>query len=115
MNTDKLINPYDFASVTTSKFEDQGTKRGHFVYVAALKALPEKEEDPYLQRIYALVHKVTKDGHTLPDDGLYLMDPRDLSRVRKGRQERFTQILKDDFEIQEIEEAVEEQATATAH
>lgn len=109
MNTNKLVKVGDFAHVITDRFADEGVKRNHYVYVAGFKPLPIEEEDPYLQRIYVLVHKVTRSGHTLPDEGLYLMDPRDLSKLSDGRQKKFYQLLRDDFEEKEaVAEAVEE-------
>lgn len=102
MSTIKFIRENDFCQVSTERFvEEFGIKRNHLVYVAALKVLPLEAEDPYLQRIYVLTHKVTKDGHTLADDGLFLMDPRDLQPVGNGRQKKLWEILKNDFDIAE--------------
>lgn len=93
-----LIRENDFCQVNTERFTDEfGIKRNHVVYIAALKVLPVDEADPYLQRIYALTHKVSKDGHTLADDGLFLIDPRDLNKVGKGRQAKYWEQLKVDF------------------
>lgn len=101
MSTIKFIRENDFCQVNTERFvEEFGIKRNHLVYVAALKVLPVEEADPYLQRVYVLTHKVTKDGHTLADDGLFLMDPRDLQPVGHGRQEKYWEILLKDYDLE---------------
>lgn len=116
-NTAHLIQNGDFAHVNTDRFADQGVKRNHFVFVAGLKPLPENLEDPYLQRIFVFIHKVTRDGHTKPDEGIFLMDPRDLTKVNPGRQKKFYNILKADFEqeIEAVENAMEEKENSTEH
>lgn len=94
---DNLLRVGDFATITTDQFVDKGVKRGHYVYVASLKPLPIEEADPYLQRVFVFVHLMTREGHVEPDKGLFLMDPRQLSKVGKQRHKKFTNILMTDF------------------
>ena len=98
MDTSKLIHTADFCQIVSDKFaEDTGVKRGHIVYVAGLKALPEDENDPYTQRIKFFVNLVSHDGHV---DGskLYLVDPRSIQKVGKLRQKKLLSIAKADHE-----------------
>ncbi len=99
-----FIRPNDFCQINTDKYvEEFGIKRNHYIYVASLKVLPLDPADPYLQRVYVLTHKVTKDGHTKPDEGLFLIDPRELNKVTEGRQKKFYKILQEDFSTEDDE------------
>lgn len=91
----KYIEPLDFVEVVTDKFEEHGVKRGHIVFVAAVKAFPESENDPYTQRIKMLVHLV-KDDHVQYEGGLFIMDPHSLQQVSPLRQRNLTNILAQD-------------------
>lgn len=73
----KYIQNGDFCEVVTDKFTDQGVKRGHLVYVAGHKAIPEKEEDPYTQRIKFFVHLYNPIQKTMSKE-LHLMDPSSI-------------------------------------
>ncbi len=75
----QFIRSGDFCEVVTDKFVDQGVKRGHLVYVVGHKALPEKEEDPYTQRIKFLIHLYDPYTHTMSKE-LHIMDPNSLQR-----------------------------------
>lgn len=91
----KLIHNNDFCEIVTDKFAEADVKRGHVVFVAGHKALPEDETDPYTQRIKFLVHLV-RDEHVLTDK-IFIMDPRSLQKVASGKQKRLTKIFKQDF------------------
>jgi len=93
MKDRKLIHDGDFCSIISDKFEDQGIKVGHRVWVAGHRAIPEDERDPYTQRIKFFVHLVNKEKHVEFDKGLFIMDPRSLRRVNKGEQHKLQQIL----------------------
>ncbi len=98
MDTSKLIRTGDFCEIVSDKFEEEaGVKRGHMVYVAGHKALPESENDPYTQRIKFFVNLVSIDGHV---DGtkLYLLDPRSLLKVKAGKQKKLLKIAKSDHD-----------------
>lgn len=102
MDTSKLIHPTDFCQIVSDKFaEDTGVKRGHIVYVAGLKALPEDDADPYTQRIKFFVNLVSRDGHV---DGkqLYLVDPKSIQKVSKLKQKKLLAIAKADYEPDSI-------------
>ena len=94
---ERLIKDGDFCEVVSDKFVEHGTKRGHVVYVAGHKAIPENPEDLYTQRIKLLVHKMDRQGHVLPDEGVYIMDPSSLQKVKQSRQDIFRKILEEDF------------------
>lgn len=80
----KPVKPLDFCRVVgRKKLKGSGVELGETVYVVSLKPAPEKKSDPYLQRIYVLVLKVTPEGEVLvPKDNndfkAILMDPRNL-------------------------------------
>jgi len=90
----------DFTILNTDKFKDVegGARIRDWFFVAGLKALPIEAADPYLQRVYTLCHRVTKDGHVKPDQGLLLIDPHDLIKMGKSRQKKFTEMLQLDFQ-----------------
>lgn len=94
---ERLIKHGDFCEVVTDKFVEQGTKRGHVVYVAGQKAIPENPEDLYTQRIKLLVHLMDREGHILTDKGIYLMDPDSLQKVKESKQAILEKIRDEDF------------------
>lgn len=101
-DTSKLIIGGDFCQITSDKFaEDTGVKRGHLFYVAGHKALPENEADPYTQRIKFFGHLVSKDGH-IDSSKLYLVDPRSIAKVSKGKQKKLLDIAVDDHDVKEV-------------
>ena len=98
VDTSKFINSGDFCEIVSDKFaEDTGVKRGHIVYVAGLKALPESEADPYTQRIKFFTHLVSHDGH-IDASKLYLVDPKSLSKVSKSKQKKLLKVAVEDHE-----------------
>lgn len=98
-----LIFDGDFCMVTTDKFEKEGVKNGHRVYVVGHKAVPEDERDPYTQRIKFFVHLLDKK-HVVPEKGLFVMDPRSLRKVNAGEQKNLQQILQ--LDVAPVDEAV---------
>jgi hypothetical protein len=89
----RYIQNQDFCEVVTDKFEEQGVKRGHIVFVAGHRALPIAEEDPYTQRIKFFTHLFNQHtGEVNPD--LYLMDPLSILPVSDSLQEKYMAILK---------------------
>jgi hypothetical protein len=98
MDTSNFIRTGDFCEIVSDKFTEQtGVKRGHIVYVAGHKALPEDESDPYTQRIKFFVNLVSNDGHV--DGGqLYLVDPKSLLKVGKSKQKKLLKMAKTDHE-----------------
>lgn len=88
------IKPMDFCEVVSRKgVKGSGLEVGEIVLVASTRPLPEKRSDQYLQRIYAVVLRVTNDGDVqIPKDGendykSYLVDPRHLTKLSDERQE----------------------------
>lgn len=76
-----LIRPEDVAVVTTKKFEKKyGVIKGSYVYVAGCRALPVRETDPYLQRVYAWVNTIDEDKSLNFNNG-FIVDPRHLKRL----------------------------------
>lgn len=97
---DRLIKHGDFCEIVSDKFVEQGVKRGHIVYVAGSKAIPEDPEDMYNQRVKLLIHIVDHGGHVkLPE--VYMMDPRSLQKVDSSKQKKLEGIFKGDFEQDE--------------
>ncbi len=98
-----LIFDGDFCMIATDKFEDQGIKNGHRVYVVGHKAFAEDERDPYTQRIKFFVHLLDKK-HIVPEKGLFVMDPRSLRKVNPGEQKKLKEVLEIDLAEAEIAE-----------
>lgn len=98
------IKPMDFCDVTSRRgTKGSGLEVGETVLVASTRPLPEKRSDPYLQRIYAVVIRVTKDGDVLipKEDNeykSYLVDPRHLTRVSEERQEELQEAINNRYE-----------------
>lgn len=98
------IKPMDFCDVTSRRgTKGSGLEVGETVLVASTRPLPEKRSDPYLQRIYAVVIRVTKDGDVLipKEDNeykSYLVDPRHLTRVSEERQEELKEAINNHYE-----------------
>ena len=98
------IKPMDFCEVSSRRgTKGSGLDVGETVLVASTKPLPEKRSDPYLQRVYAVVLRVTKDGDVLipKDDNeykSYLVDPRHLTRVSAERQEVLQELIGQRYE-----------------
>lgn len=82
-----LVRPSNYYTITSDKkLKGSGLRRGDYVLVTNLKVVPIKKDDPYLQRVYAVVLKVEPDGtHLVPGDlndySIYLVDPRNLAGV----------------------------------
>ena len=93
VNTDKLIHNGDFCEVVTDKFIHENVKRGHVVYVAGHKALPEDESDPYTQRIKFLVHLYNPIQKSMSKE-LYLVDPISILPLKKHESEQYLEQYK---------------------
>lgn len=100
MKTNKFIHDKDFCMIASDKFEDQGIKNGHRVFIVGHRAIAENEHDPYTQRIKFFVHLVD-DKHVQFDKGLYVMDPNSLRKVKTREQRNLTEILETDLDLGE--------------
>lgn len=94
----------DFCVTSSRKgLRGSGLKLGQTVLVIGTKPLPEKKNDPYLQRIYSLVLLVDENDNVLMpnndtgegDNGnrTYLIDPRCLTKVDEAYQAYYTSKL----------------------
>lgn len=92
---DSFIRQGDFCEIVSDKFIHENVKRGHYVYVAGLKALPISDNDPYTQRIKCFVHLL--NGDHIESFEIYVMDPDSLQKVNKSKQKKLGKFLKDDF------------------
>lgn len=97
------VKSMDFCVVTSRKgLKGSGIEVGATVLVIALKTLPEKKSDPYLQRVYAVVGKVVDDKLQMPgednDYKTYLVDPRHLSVWDEDGQKKYNQLLEKQYE-----------------
>lgn len=91
-----VIQNMDFCVATSRKgLRGSGLEVGDKVLVVGTRPLPEKRNDPYLQRIYLLTMKLGEDNKVqVPnssgeDNGhrVYLVDPRCLTRLGDKEQE----------------------------
>lgn len=111
MKVSDLIRVGDFCSIVTDKFAaDIGVKRGHLLYVAGHKALPESDTDPYTQRIKFFAHIVDHNGH-IDASQLYLVDPVSIQKVGKGKQKKLMKIAVQDHPAPVPEVANEEKVS----
>ena len=78
--TFNFIQPNTFVRLNSDAPPESGVENGAILYVAGLKALPITEDDPYLQRIYALVHFVDEEDHINLKE-VAIADPRELEPV----------------------------------
>lgn len=76
----EYIQPNTFVRLNTDAPEESGVENGQLLFVAGLKALPIDETDPYLQRIFAIVHFVDDDDH-VDLEQIGIADPRELEPV----------------------------------
>ena len=105
-----MIRPDRYAQAVSRKgLKGSGIGVGDYVYVTDLKPVPILKDDPYLQRIYALVIKVNKDTgvHEIPDtrvdEGsndykIYLVDPRALELLNEEESNRMRERLTELYE-----------------
>lgn len=74
-----LLRPFHFATINHNKLEEEhGISEGDVVFLAAAKAFPISEEDPYTQRIFFFIQKL-EDGKIDDDSGFYIVDPNSLT------------------------------------
>lgn len=87
----------DICTVTTNKIKESGLVAGDVVMVAGTKVLPEKRNDPYLQRIYTIVFKFEEGSLPLPKDDndvmSYLVDPRNLEKVNEEDYKKYSAFI----------------------
>lgn len=102
----KMVKVGDFCTVVSNKrLKDSGLKTGDEVYVITQRALPVKRSDPYLQRVYSVVVKVSEEGSIMlpnsegEDNGnrSIIVDPRNLEKVSEERGQQLEQKLEEDF------------------
>ena len=98
-----MIHVMDLCVVSSRKKTDKsGLKVGETVMVAALKPLPVKKSDPYLQRIYAVVVRVDENGVQIPeatnDYYSYLVDPVALTKLPDVEADKFREVIKGQYE-----------------
>lgn len=94
-NEQNFIRPNAFATINTNEFIDQGFPKDHVVFVAAAKAVPVEEGDPYLQRVYVFVN--TTKNFSVDTEKLYLMDPRQLDPLDEETSKIYFNQLEIDF------------------
>jgi hypothetical protein len=76
-----LIKPFTFMSINHNRLaEEHGLKEGDVVFIAAAKAFPMSEEDPYTQRIFFFVQK-TVDDKIDDESGVFMLDAKSLSFI----------------------------------
>lgn len=92
IDTSRFIRQGDFCEVVTDGLREYGLKRGHFVFVAGMKAVPEDITDPYTQRMKCWVHPSNKEGE-IDMSGFMIVDPRSLDKVSVMRQEAMTEVF----------------------
>lgn len=92
------IHTMDYGTIATNKgMKGSGLMAGDIILVIGDKVLPVKRSDPYLQRVYVLCVKVTKEGfHEIPNNSVgegdngyrtYLIDPRNITKLVEDDQE----------------------------
>lgn len=96
------IRSMDYCDVVSSKgMKGSGLSVGQVVLVTATKVVPEKRNDPYLQRVYVLCMLVEDGVHLVPKEGedhmQYLIDPRCLERVSEERAEEYREMLREQY------------------
>ena len=78
--TIEMFNALDVVEITNEKLVDDGLELGGRYIIAALKAFPVSEEDPYTQRIKLMVQKLNEaeDG---VDGPIYVVDPTSVKHT----------------------------------
>lgn len=101
-----VIRVWDVCRVVSRKKTDQsGLVVGETVLVSSIKPVPIKRGDPYIQRIYVLVMRVTKQGIQIPAEGneyrSYLVDPRALEVLPEGEAAEFKRFIRQQYGVDE--------------
>lgn len=89
------IKPLDFVKAKDDHLAKEGIDKNAIIFVAAVKAFPISEEDPYTQRVKLLVQLVV-DNH-IQTDKLFAIDPDSVQKVSVVQQRKLTNIMKQDF------------------
>ena len=101
------VRTLDFCRVIgRKKLKGSGLELGETVCVVSLKPAPEKKSDPYLQRLYAVVLKVTSEGDVLipkedNDFKAVLMDPRNLEKLSDEEVKPIQEKLAEKYKVNE--------------
>lgn len=90
--TNKYIRPFTFVTINHNNLEEEhGIPEGACLFVAGAKAFPLSEDDPYTQRIFMFVQKMSDD--VIDDEGgFFVMDPNSLVNVSKEENDRLSLI-----------------------
>lgn len=85
----KPIKPFTFVRINHNKLEkEHGISKNDVVFVAAAKAFPLSEEDPYTQRIFFFVQKV-EEMKIDDESGFYVVDPVSLDPLDSDENSTF--------------------------
>lgn len=108
MSEVKPIRTMNYATVASNKgLKKSGLNNGDCVMVIGEKVLPVRRSDPYLQRVYVLCIRVTKEGfHEVPNNDMgdgdngfrsWLVDPRNLTLLNDESQEALKKKLEEQY------------------
>lgn len=91
-----MVRAGDFCRFVNDDCKSDGFPHGSVCWIAGVKALPESKEDPYLQRIYALVHSVDDEKNVDADGGLFLVNPNNIEKIDDA--EEYEKLLMEKFD-----------------
>lgn len=83
-----MIRPGDFVEVSGDSLVEDGYSDGMLLWVINVQSFPCDEDDPYLQRIYSICHKVNSD-FSMTTDIAAVIDPRNLRKVDDDKQKLY--------------------------
>lgn len=72
--TIEMFRELDLVEITTDKLTEDGLNLGDKVVVAAVKAFPVSEEDPYTQRVKLFVQKINENNNGVVGN-IFVIDP----------------------------------------
>lgn len=76
----KMLGNNNFVRLNTDKHEKIGLEKGQLLVIAAAKAYPLSEEDPYTQRVMFFTQKIV-DGVLNINDKIFVLDPSSIDYV----------------------------------
>lgn len=91
-----MVRAGDFCRLVNDDCKTDGFPHGSVVWIAGVKALPESKDDPYLQRIYALVHAVGDDKNVDVNAGLFMINPINIEKIDDT--EEYEKLLMEKFD-----------------
>ena len=91
-----MVRAGDFCSFVNDNCKDDGFPHGTVCWIAGVKALPESKDDPYLQRIYALVHAVKDDKTVDVSAGFFMVNPNNIEKIEDA--EEYEKLLMEKFD-----------------